>query len=152
MTPEDKQRILAKVLAALTDDEKRQLLEWSQRARNIQGNTALSLPQRLKQLQRLETSPLVFGVLRRLFRELKVKAWDERSWPVRLGVGGLALGTAVFGGQSIGIAAFGSAVGVSLALVSGMGGTFLGLLISHLEKETGKSEAPEQKQVDGSGR
>jgi hypothetical protein len=147
MNPVDKQKIITKVLAALTEEEKHQLLQWAQGARRIQSDTSLSLTQRFGQLQRLEMKPFVASVLRRLFQELKVKAWHDRSWPVRLGVGGLA-----FGGQSIGVAGFGSAVGVSLALVSGVGGTFLGLLISHLEAEKKKKIETSKKSSQNEGR
>jgi hypothetical protein len=143
----DKETIVKKALAALSEEEKQQVLQWAREAHGIQTNKSLTLTKKFNELQKLKISPIVASVLTRLYREIKTKGWDERSWPVRLGFGGLALGAATFGSQSIGIAGFGTGIGVSLAVVSGLGGSVLGLIVSHLENEgRKKTEAKKSKQ------
>lgn len=68
-------------------------------------------------------------------KALKELGWDNRGWAGRLGIG-TAIATAVLlGGQSAGIAALGTAIGVPLWVVFGAGAAFLGEII---ERFTGK--------------
>jgi hypothetical protein len=67
---------------------------------------------------------------------MKRLAWDDRGLNVRLGMGGAAVGIALFGGQGAGIAALGTAIGVPLWVVFGAGAAFLGVLY---EEITGKA-------------
>jgi hypothetical protein len=68
-------------------------------------------------------------------KALKELGWDNRGWTGRLGIA-TAIATAVLlGGQSAGIAALGTAVGVPLWVIFGAGGAFLGEII---ERFTGK--------------
>mgnify|MGYP006888963638 CR=1 FL=1 len=72
------------------------------------------------------------------FRIFKNKAWSNQSWARRFGVIGATLGTAAFGTQAAGLAAMGGAVGISLALVSTVGATFVEVLVDELTKEIRK--------------
>ena len=51
---------------------------------------------------------------------------------LKLGLGGAAVGLAVFGGQGAGIAALGTAIGVPLWVVFGAGAAFLGVLYEEI--------------------
>lgn len=67
-------------------------------------------------------------------KALRELGWDNRGWAGRLGMT-TAIGTVVlFGSQSAGIAALGTAIGVPLWVVFGAGASFLGKII---EKFTG---------------
>jgi hypothetical protein len=68
-------------------------------------------------------------------KAIKVVAWDDQTWARRLFIGGAVVGIASFGGESAGIAAMGTAVGVPLALISTVGATILGVLIDETKKE-----------------
>ncbi len=66
---------------------------------------------------------------------LKELGWDNRGWAGRLGIA-TAIATAVLlGGQSAGVAALGTAIGVPLWVIFGAGAAFLGEII---ENFTGK--------------
>ena len=131
----DKEKLVAKILSALTDEEKQQLYVWAKQAHAIRANNSLSVKERFVQLQKLETKPFILGVLKRLFLQLKETLWDKRGWPFRLGAGGLLGGAIVFGGKSVGVAGWGSAIAVKVSLLTSAGGTILGLVIANLEKD-----------------
>ena len=94
-----------------------------------------SLPARTKAanavaatMQSKVIGPMLKGALRRA----KNLGWDDRSTAQRLGLGGAAIGVAVFGGQSAGIAALGMGVGVPLWAVLGAGSMFATYLYEEL--------------------
>ena len=77
---------------------------------------------------------IIFPILKSISKAVKKFAWDKRNAKSRLGILGLGLGLTVFAGQSAGIAALGSAVGVPLWIVFGAGGTFAGFIIEEIER------------------
>jgi hypothetical protein len=78
-------------------------------------------------------------------------AWRDRSWAARLGLSAATLAAVTTGGQSAGIAALGSAIGVPLWVVFGAGGAFAGVVldeIGHLEKRHGAEESSQSSRAD----
>jgi hypothetical protein len=86
------------------------------------------------------SSSVVVPAVKMIARETKRLAWDDRGLKGRLGIGGAAVGLALFGGQGAGIAALGTAIGVPPWVVFGAGAAFLGVLY---EEITGRK--PNQK-------
>jgi hypothetical protein len=78
---------------------------------------------------------VVLPAVKIIARETKRLGWDDRSLPGRLGIGGAAVGLALFGGQGAGVAALGTAVGVPLWVVFGAGATFLGVLYEEITRK-----------------
>lgn len=71
------------------------------------------------------SSKVVWPVAKMVAKQAKKIGWDDRSRTARLGLGGAAIGAAVFGGKSAGIAALGTAIGVPLWVVLGAGASSL---------------------------
>lgn len=83
---------------------------------------------------------VIWPVIRLLAAEVKRIGWDERSMKARLGLAGATIGAMFFGGQSAGIAALGTAIGVPLWVVLGAGATFAGVLIEELKAHLERRE------------
>lgn len=79
-------------------------------------------------------SKVVWPVVKLAARRAKQIGWDNRSGAARLGLLGSSAGLALFGGQSAGIAALGTAIGVPLWIVLGAGSAFAGGLISEIKR------------------
>lgn len=75
---------------------------------------------------------LIWPLLRVVALEVKKHAWDNRSKNSRTALGVSAAAFAVFGGQSAGIAALGTAIGVPLWIVFGAGYMFASTLYEEL--------------------
>jgi hypothetical protein len=128
MTDDRDRQVVAVIAKATTDVEKDALSEWATRLLAIRA-TDLSAVQKAKQAIKLTTSSsVVWPIVKILGRDLKQLGWNDRSWPARLAVAGAAVGLTVFGGQSAGIAALGTAIGVPLWVVLGSGAAFAGVL------------------------
>ena len=92
-------------------------------------------------------SQIILPLLKMLGQEIKRRAWEDRGVASRLGIGGAALGVAVFGGQAAGIAALGTAVAVPLWVLFGAGAAVLGVIYEELAGkplETPKNEEREK--------
>lgn len=84
-------------------------------------------------------SSVVWPTMKIIGLKTKQVGWDNRSRTGRLGVAGAAAGIALFGSQSAGIAALGTAIGVPLWVVLGAGASFANVLIEEIgRRATGK--------------
>jgi uncharacterized membrane protein len=79
-------------------------------------------------------SKVVWPLVTIIAKQAKKLGWDERSSTERWGLGGVAIGLTLFSGQSAGVAALGTAVGVPLWIVLGAGSMFARLLYAELLK------------------
>lgn len=132
------QNVVSLVTKELTAEEKSKVLQWAEKSLVVIENKSLSKAEKVKQLNKLETPKAVMIFFQALLRFLKNKAWTNQSWARRLGLIGATLGTAVFGTQAAGLATMGTGIGISLALVSTVGATFIGVLVDELSKEIKK--------------
>lgn len=132
------QKIVQEAVERMDEGQRTLVLAWAQRAQEITGRDDLSKGEKLRQLTDLETAPAVKAFIIGLSAALKQHLWDERSWPARGALSGLALGVVALGGQGAGIAAMGGAIGVPLFLLTTAGGLVLGTVISELTNAEGK--------------
>lgn len=117
------------------------LAEWATALLAIRESES-SVKQKIKSaLAATAKSDVAKPIVKALAREgkamgklAKAHLWDNRGIVGRMALSGVALGTAVFGGEGAGIAAFGGAIGVPLWLVIGGGGAVLGSLIEELRR------------------
>jgi hypothetical protein len=125
----EKQRALAvRIASGANLAEKEALSRWIERLFEIKASDLPAL-QKAKQATSLTaSSKVILPVVKIIARETKRFGWDDRGLPGRLGIGGTAIGLALFGGQGAGVAALGTAIGVPLWVVFGAGATFLGVL------------------------
>ncbi|MER9003084.1 MULTISPECIES: hypothetical protein [unclassified Mesorhizobium] len=78
------------------------------------------------------SSKVIWPIVKIVALQTKSQGWDNRTTAQRLGLGAAAVGVALFGGQSAGIAALGGAVGVPLWVVLGAGSMFARYLYEEL--------------------
>ena len=65
---------------------------------------------------------------------IKDLAWDDRTWPARVGIGAATVVAASMAGQSAGLALAGTAIAIPLWVVFGSGGDFASALVDDLEQ------------------
>lgn len=132
---ENQKHLAIKIAASANAAEKEALRLWIERLLELKV-TNLPVAQKAKQAISLTAnSKVVLPTIKSISRETKRLAWDKRGFKGRLGLGGAAVGVALFGGQGAGIAALGTAIGVPLWVVFGAGAAFVGVLY---EEITGK--------------
>jgi hypothetical protein len=79
-------------------------------------------------------SNVILPIVKMMTTELKRVGWDERNWASRLALSGLAVGAVLFAGESAGIAAFGTAIGVPFWIVLGSGGALAGAVLDEIRR------------------
>lgn len=137
-------QITSLIVPTLSEEEHKSLLVWSYGLLEIRNNSALTVTQKSKAaIQLTAQQKIVWPVVRSLAAEVKQVTWDERSTKSRLGLTGAVVGAIFFGGQSAGIAALGTAIGVPLWVVIGAGGTFAGVLIEELSARLHQDNRPD---------
>jgi hypothetical protein len=136
----NKQRQLANKVASNANElEREALLRWVENLLEIKDR---DLPARKKAkdaIQATVESKIILPAAKLMWCEVKRLAWDERGTKGRSGLIGISISVMLFGGQGVGIAAFGTAIGVPLWIVFGTGGVFAGMLIEELSLKPGKS-------------
>jgi hypothetical protein len=76
--------------------------------------------------------------------QIKDLAWDDRTWPARVGIGAATVVAATVAGQSAGLALLGTAIAIPLWVVFGNGHDFAGALVTDLEASLDPTEPGEQ--------
>ncbi len=138
-SPEKQKQLAVRIASTANAAEKEALRLWIERLLEIKASN-LPAAQKAKQaISVTGSSNVVLPTVKMIARETKRLAWDDRGLKGRLGLGGAAVGVALFGGQGAGIAALGTAIGVPLWVVFGAGAAFLGVLY---EEITGKKPNP----------
>ncbi|MGB8378776.1 MAG: hypothetical protein WCE70_09990 [Rhodanobacteraceae bacterium] len=139
MIDNDQKQLAVRIASNANESEKEALRLWIEKLLELKASN-IPAPQKAKQAILLTAnSKVVVPTVKIIARQTKRVTWDERSLKGRLGIGGAALGLALFGGQGAGIAALGTAIGVPLWVVFGAGAAFLGVLY---EEITGKQPNP----------
>ena len=143
--PKDQQKELAIYIANLaTPQEKEALAIWINKLLEIKRSDVSLLEQAKNAVSLTAQSSVVVPTLKIIAREGKRLAWDDRGLQGKMGLGGAALGLALFGTQGAGIAALGTAIGVPLWVVFGAGAAFLGVLYEEItRKAADKTEGVE---------
>jgi hypothetical protein len=132
-------QLATRIAANASASEKEAIGEWIDRLLVVRASQLSSLQKAKLAISVTSDSEVVLPTVKIIGREAKRLAWDDRSVKARIGFGGTAIALAVFGGQSAGIAALGTAVGVPLWVVFGAGATFVGVLY---EEITGRKVDP----------
>lgn len=131
-------KIVQEAIERMDEGQRALVLTWAQKAQEISERSDLTKREKLHQLKDLDTTPAVKAFVIVLGTALKQQLWDERSWPARGGLSGLALGAMVLGGQGAGIAAMGGAIGVPLFILTAAGGALLGTIVAELKGAASK--------------
>ncbi|MBX3725468.1 MAG: hypothetical protein KF823_06070 [Xanthomonadales bacterium] len=135
----EKQKQLAVRIASTANAaEKEAIRIWIERLLEIKASNLPAIQKAKQAITLTASSSVVVPTVKIIARETKRLTWDDRGLNGRLGLGGAAIGLALFGGQGAGIAALGTAIGVPLWVVFGAGAAFLGVLY---EEITGRKSA-----------
>jgi len=134
-SPAAHQQLALRIAAESSPPEREALRSWLRKLLEIR---VANLPARRKAVSAIRAtldSRIIWPVVKRLGRETKRFAWDERTATARFGLVGIAAGIALFGGQTAGLAALGGAVAVPLWVVFGAGAAFARVLYDELTHE-----------------
>lgn len=138
-SPEKQNQLAVKIAASASAPEKEALRIWIEGLLALKATNLPAVQKAKRAISLTASSKVVLPTVKIIARETKRLAWDERGLKGRLGIGGAAVGVALFGGQGAGIAALGTAIGVPLWVVFGAGAAFAGVLY---EEITGKRPSP----------
>ena len=140
--PDKQTQLAVRIANAASDSEKVALKTWIEHLLAVKEADLTKLQKSKEAIRLTADSEVIIPTIKLLAKEIKRLAWDDRKLKGRLGIGGAAVGVALFGGQGAGIAALGSAIGVPLWVVFGAGAAFVGVLYEEL---TGEKPAPKSK-------
>ncbi|RUZ81263.1 hypothetical protein EN943_01305 [Mesorhizobium sp. M7A.F.Ca.US.006.01.1.1] len=130
--PDRERQLVVQIVKGATPEQHDALRTWALKLLEIRQS---GLPTRTKAKQAVAATmhgKVVGPILKNALGRAKSLGWDNRTMPQRLGIGGAAVGVAVFGGQSAGIAALGMGVGVPLWAALGAGSMFAKYLYDEL--------------------
>ena len=141
-------QLINSYLEKLSPQQLEQLDSWAKNCKVIVENKSLTPIMRAKALGKIKTPSTAIMLMKEAAKLLKKKAWDGQTWFVRLGGGGLIAGAAIFGSQAAGLASGGFGISISIALIVGLGGSFLGGLIDQIQKvKTPRPNQPQETDV-----
>jgi hypothetical protein len=128
-------QLAIKIADRLDETDRKAVIAWAQNLLAIRAADVSVKKKAMLALRMTASEKVVWPVAKMIAAEVKRLVWDDRGIPARIGMGAAALGAVMLGGQSAGIAALGTAVGVPLWIVLGAGGAFAGVLIEELTKK-----------------
>lgn len=146
-------KLVQRVVSNATQEQKEALIPWLEQLLEIKGSDRTSID-KASPLKATAERQVILPILKLVAQEVglanlerqkfkfsdpasMMKAiqdlWSRQSLPSKLGIGSSALALAIFGSQSAGIAALGTAVGVPLWIVLGAGGAWAGVVLEQLK-------------------
>lgn len=121
------------IVSAASDAQRQALLAWATELTAIRGSTAGAISKAHRAMRATAQRQVLAPILKANLQRSADVLWNERSWPVRLGIIGLTVGTFGFSGEVAGLAAFGRAIAVPVWLVLTATGSTLGAIIELLQ-------------------
>jgi hypothetical protein len=129
----DRQKALVVRIARAVDDPVNDALRlWIAGLLEIRDSNLTTLQKAQRALALTAQKKIVAPIVKTIAREVKRVGWEERTATGRSGLLAAGVGLALFGGQSAGLAAFGTAIGVPLWVVFGAGAAFVAALYKEL--------------------
>lgn len=109
-----RQALIVRIAEHTAPEERVQLSAWLASLLDIRESTDSAFVKTKRAIQETVSRRVIWPAVKLMAKEVKRLGWDERSASARWGLGAGAAAAAFFGGQSAGIAALGTAVGVPL--------------------------------------
>ncbi|MFB9984359.1 hypothetical protein ACFSQQ_16525 [Mesorhizobium kowhaii] len=132
MNEKNYRQLAVRIAQQATPAQSDALQVWALKLLDIR-NSNLPVHQKAKNaIAATISSKFIWPIVKIVASQTKSLGWDNRTAAQRLGLSAAAVGVAVFGGQSAGIAALGGAVGVPLWVVLGAGSMFARYLYEEL--------------------
>jgi hypothetical protein len=126
---------LAKDLALIISETSRPVLRgWLEELLQLRSSNISKLSKARRAIAVTCSSRVLLPLIKTVAVAVKRHGWDKRRSSSRFGIVGAVVGVAVFGGQSAGIAALGTAIGVPLWVVLGAGAFFASTLLDELRR------------------
>jgi hypothetical protein len=125
-------QVAVQLAKSLGVDDRALIASWAEKLLRIRDEPVGVIEKSRRAMQETMDSKVVWPVAKTIGKEIKRLGWDERGTKSRFALVGSAAGIALFGGQSAGIAALGTAIGVPLWIVLGAGGAFAAVLLEEL--------------------
>ena len=125
---------VVEVVEKASPSERLALQEWASRLLLIRNSELTPTRKARAAIAATVSAKVVWPAVRIAAIKLREVGWDNRSRSARFGLIGAAVGVALAGGQSAGIAALGTAIGVPLWVVFGAGAAFANGLIEEVKR------------------
>lgn len=122
------------IVEKATPSELQAISQWAYGLLEIRDKPLSKLDKARQAIRLTLSSNIVWPTVKIVASKVKEVGWDNRSRTGRFGIAGAATGIALFGGQSAGIAALGTAIGVPLWIVLGAGASFANLLVEEVAR------------------
>jgi len=133
VTADAEQRQLVTLVAdAVPFADRAELRSWLRRLLDIRSSELPIMGKAREALKVTMRVEVIWPAIKIISKALKRHGWDQRNKSSRFGIAGAAIGLAAFGGQSAGIAALGTAIGLPLWVVLGAGSLFASTLYDEL--------------------
>ena len=137
MDEESENQLAVYVVKTASPQELVVLQDWLSRLLSIREANISLFQKSRKAIAVTLDSKVVWPLIQMIAKKLKQHGWDERRSSSRFGIGGAAVGLALFGSQSLGLAGLGTAIGLPLWIVLGGGAKFAYLILKE------KNQKPE---------
>ena len=155
-------QLAVRVLSNADDMQRKALSDWAEGLLVIRNSNKSVVKKGREAIQFTAKSKVLIPLLKIIAKEIKIDQfdasklnleskgsinrsiksfWDNRSFPMKIGIGVFSTSLIIFGTQGAGIAAFGTAIGVPLWVVLGTGATFAAVLY---EEATGRKFEPKE--------
>lgn len=128
---------LVEVMDMASEAERIALRDWAAQLLLIRDSELTPMRKARMAIAATASAKVVWPAVRITAKKLKEVGWDNRSRSARFGLAGAAVGVALAGGQSAGIAALGTAIGVPLWVVFGAGAAFANGIIEEVKRRGG---------------
>lgn len=128
---------LVEVMDMASESERIALRDWAAQLLLIRDSELTPMRKARMAIAATASAKVVWPAVRITAKKLKEVGWDNRSRSARFGLAGAAVGVALAGGQSAGIAALGTAIGVPLWVVFGAGAAFANGIIEEVKRRGG---------------
>ncbi|MFQ5530477.1 MAG: hypothetical protein ACE5FP_09025 [Gemmatimonadota bacterium] len=118
----------------LDESQKRAVIRLFRRLLEVRETEASSKDKLRKAIPDERDAKAALDALQSSASQIKDLAWDDRTWPARVGIGAATVVAATMAGQSAGLALLGTAIAIPLWVVFGNGNEFAAALIAELEE------------------
>jgi hypothetical protein len=123
--------------------QKLAVIRLFQRLLEVRNTDASAKDKLRKALPDGEDTKVALDALQSSASHIKDLAWDDRTWPARVGIGAATVVAATLAGEAAGLALAGTAIAIPLWVVFGSGEDFAQALIADLEENLDETENSE---------
>lgn len=136
-----REQVALTIVAMMEDTEKAGLAVWLQTMLTIKESDTSTIGKVKAAMRTTLSAKVIWPMVKSIAVQIKKHGWDQRSAKTRWATASAGAALAVFGGQSAGIAALGSAIGVPLWIVFGGGGALAKTILDEVHRSRSDKDA-----------